>query len=384
MRIRLAHVVAGLAGVAGMVVGATAPAYAAAGAPVAPAAATHQPGKAVQAPPPNSPGIALGSAIPAKPSHGVHTNVVRPMTSYSVTLTESARTLWPTQYVTLTATANTDVGPTPYYIRIYGETYSGYPTPPGSPGYLATCGSGATCTVSVTEPIATQQIYFAYVADGTSTFPPTNTQASSAPVEVQWLPSSVTISASPTTVAVGGSSTLTATASMDVGPTPFFIELFDTTTGAFVRDCGGGTTCSATVSQSAASTHAYVAYISGAGSAMPPPNIQATSPTSYVTWSNAGWQITLSGPTSVSSYANFTATTNANIGPTPYDIYIIDEDTDTQLAICGTGTTCSVSFSPPWNGNTLVAFLATGAQSVELPNVVASSNTLSVFQQPIG
>jgi hypothetical protein len=46
------------------------------------------------------------------------------------------------QLVTLTATANTDVGPTPYYVTIYSETT-------GAP--LGVCGSGTTCTVTVDQ-----------------------------------------------------------------------------------------------------------------------------------------------------------------------------------------------------------------------------------------
>lgn len=378
MRIRLALGLAGLLGAAGMIVGTAAPANA--GTP--PATAVHHTAKGIATPPPDTPGIALGSAVPAKP-HAARPNLVRPLTSFSVSLAESARTLWPQQDVTLTATANMDVGPTPYYIRIYGSTFGGYPTPPGSPGYVATCGSGTTCTVSLTEPIATQQTYFAYVSDSSSNFPPGSIQATSAPADVQWLPSSVTLAASPTTVAVGGTSTLTATASMDVGPTPFYIEIYDTTTGSFIVDCGSGTSCSTSVSQSAASTHSYAAYISTFGEGFPPPNVQATSATGYVTWSNTGWQVTLSGPTLVSSYATYTATANMDVGPTPYDIYIIDEDNGSELAVCAGGTTCSTTFSPLSGGSTLVAYVATAAQSLQLPLVQASSNTITCFQRPI-
>jgi hypothetical protein len=38
-----------------------------------------------------------------------------------------------------------------------------------------------------------------------------------------------------------------------------------------------------------------------------------------------------------------TATTNANVGPTPYYITIYSETTGAELAICGTGTTCSAT-----------------------------------------
>ena len=44
------------------------------------------------------------------------------------------------QPVTLTATTNTDVGPTPYYITIYSETTG---------AELAVCAVGTTCTATV-------------------------------------------------------------------------------------------------------------------------------------------------------------------------------------------------------------------------------------------
>lgn len=381
MRIRPAQAIAGLAGIAAIVLGAAAPAEASTSHPPA---VHQQAGKAVAAPPPNSPGIGLGAAVAAKPPHAARSNVIRPQTNgYSVTLAGSALTLWPTQYVTLTATANADVGPTPYYIRIYGETYSGYPVPPGSPGYIATCSTGATCTVSVTEPIATHQIYFAFIANGLSDYPPGDLQATSAPVDVQWLPMSVSLAASPTTLAVGGAGTVTATASTDVGPTPFYIELFDATAGTFLTDCGSGTTCAVSVSQSAATTHSYLAYLSSAGAALPPPNVQAASSAGYVTWSDAGWQVTLSGPLSTTSYATYTATTNMDVGPTPFDIFILDEDTGQLLASCESGTTCSADFFPPSNGNTLIAFVAYASTTIQMSTVAASSNTLRPYQRPI-
>jgi hypothetical protein len=59
----------------------------------------------------------------------------------------------------------------------------------------------------------------------------------------------VELAASPSAVAVGGTTTLTATTGADVGPTPWFIDIFDTTTGLPVRFCGSGTTCSTAVSE---------------------------------------------------------------------------------------------------------------------------------------
>ena len=57
--------------------------------------------------------------------------------------------------VTLTATANTD-GPTPYYITIYDETTG---------AELAVCGSGSTCSATVSEPVTGSHQFKAFVGD---------------------------------------------------------------------------------------------------------------------------------------------------------------------------------------------------------------------------
>jgi len=60
------------------------------------------------------------------------------------------------QPVTLTATTNTDVGPTPYYLTIYGETTG---------ARVATCGIGTTCTATVAQATPGAQIFEAFVGD---------------------------------------------------------------------------------------------------------------------------------------------------------------------------------------------------------------------------
>ena len=58
--------------------------------------------------------------------------------------------------VTLTATTNTDVGPTPYYLTIYSETTG---------AELAVCGAGTTCTATVTQSTPGSQTFEAFVGD---------------------------------------------------------------------------------------------------------------------------------------------------------------------------------------------------------------------------
>jgi len=114
---------------------------------------------------------------------------------YSVSLNASPRALAPGQTSSLTATSNTDVGSTPYYIEIYDDNTG---------ALVIACGSGTSCTASVSQPSPASKNFTAYVASSSSTEPPLNVQASSDPVAVTWL--SVALGADPTLVGTGGSS----------------------------------------------------------------------------------------------------------------------------------------------------------------------------------
>jgi len=91
---------------------------------------------------------------------------------------------------------------------------------------------------------------------------------------------SISLAASTTAPAVGGSVTLTATANKDIGPTPYGMSIVDASSGAIVSHVGSGSSFSVTVSQSAAVTQRYVAEVDNAGGV----NIQANSPPVIVTW----------------------------------------------------------------------------------------------------
>ncbi|MGH3219672.1 MAG: IPT/TIG domain-containing protein, partial [Streptosporangiaceae bacterium] len=91
---------------------------------------------------------------------------------------------------------------------------------------------------------------------------------------------SISLAASTTAPAVGGSVTLTATANKDIGPTPYGMSIVDASTGVIVSHVGSGSSFTATVSQSSAMTQRYVAEIDNAGGV----NIQANSSPVIVTW----------------------------------------------------------------------------------------------------
>jgi hypothetical protein len=93
-------------------------------------------------------GVALAApAAPQVPAAG---------NGFAVSLAASSSFLPFGGSVTLTATTNTDVGPTPYYITIYSETTG---------AELALCGFGTTCTVSVAQNGLGTQTFEAFVGD---------------------------------------------------------------------------------------------------------------------------------------------------------------------------------------------------------------------------
>lgn len=301
---------------------------------------------------------------------------------WSVTLTPSYTDLWPTQSVTLTATANQDVGPTPYYIEIYSRTFGGGPA--------ASCGDGTTCTLSLHGSnylTLDGSPYYAVISQSSTS--QVNVQATSTNATVDYHHIDVSVSANPTTVPLGGTATVTATTSTDVGPSPYFTEIFDATTGTRVAVCGSGTTCTANVSHNAATwftTDRYVAYVSDYSPSYPPSGIVTTSPqTSYVTWSNSGWRLALTAPSVTPGPETVTATANGDVGPTLYYISIFDETTGSFVGNCGTGTSCSVSWTPPGGPQSqqLIAFIGDARQTLPPGIPVASSNVVSTFYSPI-
>lgn len=309
------------------------------------------------------------SQIAGKGQRGSRAAIL-PAIAWSVSLTASSNNLWPDQYSTLTATANQDVGPTPYYLEIYDLT---------SASYVSICGSGTVCTATVTQTQPTTHTYEAFVAY----YPPTTglpsgIQANSSVVYVLWHGVNVTLGASQSTLPLSGLTTLTANTSSDVGPSPFYIEIFDTTTSTRLTVCGFGTSCSVTTSQAVATTHKFVAYVSGYSTTLPPASTIATSNPVYVTWSSTGYRVTLSGPTFSYGSETLTATSNVNVGPTPYWIEIFDLDNGARLTVCGSGTTCSVTTSLPYYTNHYAAFISAYSTTVPPASAQATSNELTV------
>jgi hypothetical protein len=94
---------------------------------------------------------------------------------------------------------------------------------------------------------------------------------------------------------VGDRLTLIATTNQDVGPTPFYILIYDAESKALLKSCLDGFTCSYDVTQYTPQFHHYIAYVAGLNAGTPnqldpylgnsPPNIQAHSDSDfYPSW----------------------------------------------------------------------------------------------------
>jgi hypothetical protein len=293
---------------------------------------------------------------------------------WQLTLSASPTTLWPTQYSTLTATIGTNIGPTAYYLLIFDTGTS----PNGGSGTLiASCGSGTVCTVSVTRPRPVYEYYEAVVAPYSGTYPPANIQARAA-TSVGWATNPLTLSVGSPTINVNQTALIGAVANSDVGPTPFFLSVFDATTGQRVASCGSGRVCNATVSASEATTHRYVAYWGPPAADFPPTGFLSRSNSAWQTWSTTGQRVAMAQDDTV-----YTAFVDRDLGPTPYylQIYAFNDGVDgraptgTRLGACGTGTSCQVTMARTNEDVHVVAFVGSFGDFVPA-NIQASSQVL--------
>jgi len=155
---------------------------------------------------------------------------------------------------------------------------------------------------------------------------------------------SIAVSASD--VSPGTGVTVTATTSIDVGPTPYYTQIYDMTTGARIVSCGSGTVCSATTSYQYPHFGRFQAFVGANSFSPPPPNTQGSgSSEADVAWNAI--DVTLRGlvvfPSSTRYGVVLTANSAVDVGPTPYYIEIFNITTGAEVGSCGTGTSCSAS-----------------------------------------
>jgi hypothetical protein len=184
--------------------------------------------------------------------------------------------------------------------------------------------------------------------------------------------------------------TLTATANQSVTGTGNFIDVFDQTTRTNVGSCAVGSSCQVSVSEPAAGSHTFIAYVDGdlVGS-YPPCCIQATSNTVTVAWSSS-WSISLAASATsapVGAPVTLTATANQSVSGTGKYIDVFDQTTRSGVGSCSAGSSCQVSVSELGAGShTFVAYVDSDPVFEYPPCCVqATSNTATVtWQSPTG
>ena len=313
--------------------------------------------------PPDQPGAATDGSLPAKPAATRTGLAPAAAIIWTVDLGASPTSLWPAAYSTLTATTNMDVGPTPYYIRIWDRETS---------VYLATCGTGTTCSAAVTRANADFTSFMAVVSDAAGVV------VASSFADVYWHGAGVRLTESAPTVPVGGATTLTAITDYDVATSPFHVEIYDITTATVLRSCGAGTRCSVTVSQTTAATHRYRACFAVASSSFPPSSFLECAVDQYATWASTSTRIVLMASRASDTAYTVTAMTSIDVGSTPYftQIYTLEGD---RIASCGTGTTCSTTFSPEVSGSSLVAFVAPSSPTLNMLGIAQANSCDLLF-----
>lgn len=296
---------------------------------------------AAQARPATPPALATAASVPPAPQGLIH-------------LQASQTALWPTQQTILTAVTNYGVTGTPFWISIFDLTKG---------TYLAACHAGRVCTIAVTEQTPGVDDYVAALSlkpRGPSDYPPPGYLAHDV-TSVLWKSVSVSLVANPTTVEVGSPTTLTATTSADLSSSPFFVQIYDTSTGTLVQSCGGASPCTATFTGSQAATDSFVAYVAPYATSSPLKSSQAESTTSYVTWSGQGFGLSL-------AVAPGTATATATVpqNPGPYAVEIFDETAGgALLSSCDSVAVCSVASTVA--GHALVAVVSAPGSDTTLP-----------------
>jgi len=290
-----------------------------------------------------------------------------PLSGWSVSLVSNGDwRQWPGHSVGLIATANQDVGPTPWYLTIVETDWLGS-------RIVAICGAGSTCTANATSPSSIRRSYIAYVGAYASTPPIPNQQAVSNTAWILWdNPSYMDLHSNRGTFPPGASATLSATVDIDIGPSPWYISIVDTSTGTLVGVCGSGKTCTATASQTLPGTHTYAAYLGGYPSVLPITGSLLLSAQSYVTWATSGYVVDLQYDTSGGGAV--IATANVDVGPTPYYITILDAYTGALLTYCGSGSSCTLNATASTYCTQLVAFVSS-VGSLPPPNIQANSQT---------
>ncbi|HWA66524.1 MAG TPA: DUF6531 domain-containing protein [Mycobacteriales bacterium] len=271
---------------------------------------------------------------------------ISPLGGWSITLTASTASLTGGQQATLTAVSSQTIDGTPsYFIAIYDTTTG------DRVGYCD--GDHTPCTVddtTATTSVGWSDAPQTYVADvSPHGDPPTASDvvAISDPVIISPAAWSVTLTTTAAAVGSGQTAVLTATANQTIDDTPYFIAIYDTTTGDRVGYCDGDHTPCTTVHDIAtiadvgwsATPQTYVADVSPNGA--PPTSHTVVAVSNPITISPTPWTVRLYVHPQGVGKATLTAVADQDVDFTPYWIVIYRTNGETTAAVCGSGSICT-------------------------------------------
>ena len=273
--------------------------------------------------------------------------------------------------VTITGTSNAAVNTSPYWIRIY-EGSNVWPS------FLVSCASGTTCLVNVGGFTDTTKTYTTRIENSTGSV----IKSSSGPWAITWQPNAQ-IAVTPTslsfgTIGIGSWQNQDFTVSNSGGLTVTGIVSglaapFSCFSGCGTYNLSGAATQNVTIRflPTTAIFSSGTAEFSGEGG----PLNRTVSGTGD-DWI-AGISDDAGGPVANGTSVTLTATSNFNIGFSPYFIRIYDGST--QLKTCGSGTECTLDVS---NSDTAISYTAKIENSAATIIKSISAGTLVTWQGP--
>jgi RHS repeat-associated protein len=295
--------------------------------------------------------------------------------------------------VTLTATANQNVGSTSSAFKIYIiDKTTGVP--------FGSCSTGTTCVIATANPFKTgdPHTYAAYVAKpgSTSLAGLTQVQANSSDVTVGRQAWVVTMTSNTTSYAAGDSVTFVATANQNVGNTSsnYRIYIYDVTTGVRLTYCSTGTTCTSTTTAlyTSGAPHEYQAVVAKTNATTYSTLLDIQALSNPIVTDQATWAVVLQSSNlefASNESVTLAATANQSVSGTSgtYNIYVFDTTLGTLVTSCSTGASCTKTMPKFYTGGphtfvALVAAAGTIVTSAEAQDIQATSNEITETRKP--
>jgi serine protease len=207
----------------------------------------------------------------------------------------------------------------------------------------------------------------------------------------------LSLSQSASSLSVGQSVSLQATTNISVGPTPWFIVIYDFTTGSVVASCGSGTVCNATVAGDNARTDGFDAVIAHSDGS----NSKLGTGAYYVTWNpaNTTTAVSIGSPApgaggNATVYVSVTgAFPGAGVAAPSGSVHVSDGTRSCLAALSGSNgaATGSCQLAEPNAGSLTVSatflgdsnFLTSGKSTTLTVGKDKSSTTLALYKASI-